>query len=199
MDYRKIDIFGQDSFNGYKALCLYLITKGVDNIGSIYDSGVFVLDYFNDIVRSIKDGYEKEERALETAKRILDSSNDEFDILLLSPPEVKGMVIYQLLYDAYGWWDDMFDEKGIKRQAISKILNSMQSGRDYLETMARVNAKGNAENHKIDENITLIFKFLRLNEDERIQFESGIGNKGPKVEGPVEYDPYLICQECGIA
>jgi len=199
VDYRKIDIFGAKGFDAYKGLCLFLITKGVDNIGSIYDSGVGIIEYLEGVLESIEEGWDKEERALETAKQLLDSSNDEFDILLLSPPEVKGVVIYQLLYDAYGWWDDMFDEKGIKRAAIAKILGSMQSGRDYLETMARVNATGDAENHKIDENITLIFNFLRLNKDERIQFESGIGNKGPKVEGPVEYDPYLICQECGIA
>jgi len=203
VDFRNIKLFDKGGFTGYTNLCLYMISKNIQQWDEAIASGNEIIKDIKVFYQSTVSDYEKEERAFVLANNIIVSGNlGDASALLHSPPEVKGVLLDLLLFDPWGVWDNLSSDDDIKRLAIRVICTSIQGEREYYEIMARVNKYGkkpktNIENI-IDENANKMFKALGLGLIQRDQFENKIKNRTAPVGVPVKFDSIDICSACGI-
>lgn len=194
VDYRKIDMFhGDDTFEIVVQLYLYGLLAGV---GMISESLDFLSEGLEEVARFFDEelaDFKKERQSLKLARNVLkDVEFKERSWLLHSPPEVKGRLLYILTYDS-GWMNDWVGDEEVQREAAWVVLNSMQSERDYNESLSRMNSKSQKSNSEI--NSRKLFKFLGK---DRLLFESKIKNKQPRLGVPVSLDPWKAC-DCLIA
>jgi len=155
--------------------------------------------YIEDFLDEFFSGRQLEKKGAQMAENVLsDLDKGEEAIFLHSPPEVKGVVLDLLLYD---WWvtPGFVDESDKKVKAVSEILKTFQSWRDFEETVARMNSKGSAKPNELEDNLERLFSFVGKTKAERNLFIQQLKGRVAIAGRPVKLDPFGVCRVCGIA
>jgi hypothetical protein len=90
---------------------------------------------------------------------VVDLASEEASVFRHSPPEVKGMVLDNILYD---WWvtPDLWGYDDIKTTNVKQLMETFQGGRGFEETVMRMNPEGFARQEESDSNVERLFAFI---------------------------------------
>ena len=201
VDFRYLELFDRQTttFDWYLRVSLFALGKGITSVEAAQE---FASSSIEDVIRYVDAffvGRDREQQGSELAENVTnDLELGESAVFLHSPPEVKGTVLDNILYD---WWvtPDMWSDTDIKIEAVNKILGTFQSWRDFQETVVRMNPEGRAKQADFDENMDRLFDFVDKNKSEQQLFVRQLKNKEAVANRPVELDPFDACRICGIA
>jgi hypothetical protein len=200
IDFRYLELFDQHTFafDWYQRMSLFALGKGLTAVevaeafsGEAIDSVIrFVDDFFVGRKREIEGG--------ELAVKVLrDLQSREDSLFLHSPPEVKGIVLDNILYD---WWltPEIWTDQDTKIRAVTEIVNSFQGWRDFEETLVRMNTHGIARREEFDRNLERLFDFLGKSRSEQQLFIRVMRETEAVAFRPVQMDPFDVCRMCSI-
>jgi hypothetical protein len=196
-----LEIFDQHTktFDWYQQLSLLALGKGITALDAAYEFASSSVYEIAEYVEAVFSNRAREQNGTELAENVLnDMKLKEDAVFLHSPPEVKGIVLDNILYD---WWvtPNLWSSNDIKIQAVNQILSTFQSWRDFEETVRRMNPEGTARPAEFQKNFNRLFDFVGIGETDRQLFSHQL-RKTVAVSGrPVRLDPFKVCQVCGIA
>ncbi len=198
VDYRKVELFDDKGFKGYRNLCLFMITRNIHQWDKAIEHSKDIIDKVAEYFDAWNSDQEKEKEAFVAAKNIIESSKKgETSALLHSPPEAKGMLLDLLLFDPSGMFEWPEDDN-VKKQAVNAICKTIQGEREYNEIIVRMNSRGNKEIETAKENSERLRKSTGLGLIQWDQFESSMFNRKAPTGAPVKLDPTGACKKCGI-
>jgi hypothetical protein len=200
VDFRYLELFDQrtSAFDWYQRLSLYALCRGLTAVDAAVEFTAIATDRISEVVNDIFVSGKRERDGAELAQNIVaDIKSKEDSVLLHSPPEVKGAVLDNILYD---WWvtPDIWNDNDIKIQAVIEIVNSFQGWRDFEETVVRMNPEGIAERAEFDKNFERLFDFIGKNKSDQRLFIRGLQNQAAIAGRPVRMDPFDVCRMCSI-
>lgn len=201
VDFRYLELFDGDSdtFVWYQRLSLFALSKGISSIAAAQEFTSGSIDSLVDYVDSFFVGRQREQQGTELAHNVIeDLKLQENAVLLHSPPEVKGTVLDNILYD---WWltPGIWSSGDIKVQAVNQILRTFQSWRDFEETVVRMNPQGTSRPAEFQENFDRLFEFIGKRKVDQRLFIHQLGKVVAISSSPVKLDPFRVCKTCGIA
>jgi FOG: LysM repeat len=201
VDFRYLELFDPDTeaFDWYKRMSLFALGRGLTAAAAAHEFATSVVTGLAEFVDDVFVGRKRERGGAELAQNVVnDLALKEDAVFLHSPPEVKGIVLDNILYD---WWvtPDIWSSNDIKIQAVSEILASFQSWRDFEETVFRMNPEGVANREDFQENLDRLFEFVGKGETDQRLFIYELRSKVAIAGRPVQMDPFNACRICGIA
>lgn len=201
VDFRYLELFDPDTeaFDWYKRMSLFALGRGLTAAAAAHEFATSVVTGLAEFVDDVFVGRKRERGGAELAQNVVnDLALKEDAVFLHSPPEVKGTVLDNILYD---WWvtPDIWSSNDIKIQAVSEILASFQSWRDFEETVFRMNPEGVANREDFQENLDRLFEFVGKGEIDQRLFIYELRSKVAIAGRPVQMDPFNACRICGIA
>lgn len=204
VDFRYLELFdpSTDAFGWYRKLAIYALGTGINltlSAARIAEQGVRVVDdYMDDLAIALNSGFERERVGQEVAQNIIDDKDrGEESVLRHVPPEVKAKFLH-LLIDDYWLTPKLFDGTMSKVEAVGLILQSMQSWRDFEETMVRINRHTQAIAADFDENVRKVFNFIGKNANHYRLYRRILEGEAANLVGPVRLDPFSACRVAGI-
>ncbi len=200
VDFRYLELFDPDTeaFDWYKRMSLFALGRGLTAAAAAHEFATSVVTGLAEFVDDVFVGRKRERGGAELAQNVVnDLALKEDAVFLHSPPEVKGTVLDNILYD---WWvtPDIWSSNDIKIQAVSEILASFQSWRDFEETVFRMNPEGVANREDFQENLDRLFEFVGKGETDQRLFIYELRSKVAIAGRPVQMDPFNACRICGI-
>lgn len=201
VDFRYLELFDRrtTAFDWYLRASLFALGKGLTGVEAAQE---FANGAIENIVRYV-DGFfigrQREQQSAELAQNVInDLKLRESAVFLHSPPEVKGTVLDNILYD---WWltPDIWSSNDIKIQAVNQILSTFQSWRDFEETVLRMNPEGKARPAEFQENLNRLFEFIGKGKTDQRLFTQQMKEMVAISGNPVRLDPFKVCRICGIA
>lgn len=162
VDFHKIDIFDGNAYDWFCNSVLYAVALGVQGHRAVVDAltkaMVNVGDFMNNVMAQLASFFGANRDAENVAKWILqDIADGENGILLFSPPEAKGRLLYKLVSNSWPSYD--------MQKAVARLLECSQGARDFWLTVVCMNQDGKlAPDEKRQEiwnkNIVQIGKYL---------------------------------------
>lgn len=200
VDFRYLELFDQrtSAFDWYQRMSLYALCRGLTAVDAATEFAVTAMDYIRELVNEVFVSRKREREGAELAKNIVkDINSKEFSVFLHSPPEVKGVVLDNILYD---WWatPQAWSNNDIKVQAVTEIVNSFQGWRDFEETLVRMNPEGVAQREEFDRNFERLFDFIGKTKSDQQLFIRGLKGQVAVAGRPVKMDPFNVCRMCSI-
>lgn len=200
VDFRYLELFDQRTaaFDWYQRMSLYALCRGLTAIDAAVEFTAIATDRINEVVNEVFVARKREHEGAELAQNIVDDIKFKEDsVFLHSPPEVKGTVLDNILYD---WWvtPDIWSDNDIKIQAVTKIVNSFQGWRDFEETVVRMNPEGVAQRAEFDKNFERLFDFIGKSKSDQRLFIRGLQDQAAIAGRPVRMDPFDVCRICSI-
>lgn len=200
VDFRYLELFDSNSqaFNWYQRISLYALGKGLSAVQAAEE---FANSMATDVVRFVESMFvnrARERQAPEIAYNVVaDLELGEESVFRHSPPEVKGVVLDNILYD---WWvtPNLWSEEDIKIKAVQKIMETFQGWRDFEETVKRMNPEGFARQEEFDSNLGRLFEFVGKNKADQRMFIIGLQGRRAIAFRPVTMDPFDVCRICRI-
>jgi hypothetical protein len=110
---------------------------------------------------------------------------------------VKAKFLH-LLIDDFWLTPKLFDGTFTKVKAVGLVLQSMQSWRDFEETMVRINEVNEPIKDDYDENARKVFNFIGKNINHYRLYKRILESKTANLIGPVRLDPFSACRVSGI-
>ena len=201
VDFRYLELFDPESeaFGWYKRMSLFALGRGLTAVAAAQEFSTSLVAGLAEFVEDVFVGRNRERLGAELAQNVVsDLALEENAVFLHSPPEVKGIVLDNILYD---WWvtPDIWSSNDIKIQAVSEILASFQSWRDFEETVFRMNPEGVANREDFQVNLDRLFQFVGKGEADQRLFIYELRSKVAIAGRPVKMDPFNACRICGIA
>lgn len=201
VDFRYLELFDPESeaFGWYKRMSLFALGRGLTAVAAAQEFSTSLVAGLAEFVEDVFVGRNRERLGAELAQNVVsDLALEENAVFLHSPPEVKGIVLDNILYD---WWvtPDIWSSNDIKIQAVSEILASFQSWRDFEETVFRMNPEGVANREDFQVNLDRLFEFVGKGEADQRLFIYELRSKVAIAGRPVKMDPFNACRICGIA
>ncbi|WP_273209477.1 LysM peptidoglycan-binding domain-containing protein [Marinobacter subterrani] len=200
VDFRYLELFERRTaaFDWYRRFSLYALCRGLTAIDTAVEFTEVAADRIEEFVNELFIARKRELEAGELAENVVeDIKSAENSVFLHSPPEVKGTVLDNILYD---WWvtPDIWNENDIKIQAVTEIMSSFQSWRDFEETLVRMNPEGLARRKEFDKNLERLFDFIGKTESDQRLFIRGLRDRSALAGTPVKMDPFDVCRICRI-
>ena len=200
VDFRYLELFDSNSsaFEWYQRISLYALGRGLSAIGAAEE---FANSMATEIVRFVESFFinrAREERGHELAYNVVvDLALAEDSVFRHSPPEVKGAVLDNILYD---WWvtPNLWGDDDIKITAVKQIMETFQGWRDFEETVVRMNPGGFARQEEFDSNVERLFAFIGKNKADQRMFILGLEGQRAIAGRPVKMDPFDVCRICRI-
>lgn len=201
VDFRYLELFDKDTetFYWYQRLSLLALGKGISALEAAYEFANSSIYDIAEYIEAVFSNRAREQNGADLAENVLnDLKLKENAIFLHSPPEVKGTVLDNILYD---WWvtPNLWDSNDIKIQAVNQILSTFQGWRDFEETVLRMNTEGIARPAEFQKNLDRIFDLIGMEKTDRLLFTHQLKNKVAVSFRPVRLDPFKVCQACRIA
>lgn len=202
VDFRYLELFegNTSAFDWYVKTSLFALSRGLTAYEAARElaNSLDVKQIWDEVGRFFV-GRSREAEGTELAHKVLaDIEQGTGSVFRHSPPEVKGPVIDNILYD---WWatPELWSGKEEKVDALKKILESFQSWRDFRETMERMNPQGTAEPANYGENVERLFDFIDADLAHRRLYLQSLEVATAIPDRPVQLDPHGLCRSCGIA
>ena len=200
VDFRYLELFDSNSsaFEWYQRISLYALGRGLSAVGAAEE---FANSMATEIVRFVESFFinrAREERGHELAYNVVvDLALAEDSVFRHSPPEVKGAVLDNILYD---WWvtPNLWGDDDIKITAVKQIMETFQGWRDFEETVVRMNPGGFARQEEFDSNVERLFAFIGKNKADQRMFILGLEGQRAIAGRPVKMDPFDVCRICRI-
>lgn len=200
VDFRYLELFDSNSsaFKWYQRLSLYALGRGLSAAGAAEE---FANSMATEIVRFVESFFvnrAREERGHELAYNVVvDLALAEDSVFRHSPPEVKGAVLDNILYD---WWvtPNLWGADDIKIMAVKQIMETFQGWRDFEETVMRMNPEGFARHEEFESNVDRLFAFIGKNKADQRMFILGLQGQRAIAGRPVKMDPFDVCRICRI-
>ena len=201
VDFRYLEIFDQytQAFDWYLRVSLFALGKGLTSVEAAHEFADGAMENIVSYVDGFFKGREREQQSTELAQNVInDLKLRENAVFLHSPPEVKGTVLDNILYD---WWltPDIWSSNDIKIQAVNQVLPTFQSWRDFEETIFRMNPEGIARPAEFQSNLDRLFEFIGKGKPDQRLFIHQLRNMVAITGSPVRLDPFRVCRICGIA
>jgi len=200
VDFRYLELFDSSSsaFEWYQRISLYALGRGLSAIGAAEELANSMATEIVQFVESFFVNRAREERGQELAYNVVvDLALAEDSVFRHSPPEVKGAVLDNILYD---WWvtPDLWGDDDIKISAVKQIMETFQGWRDFEETVMRMNPEGIARREEFDSNVERLFAFIGKNKADQRMFILGLQGRRAIAGRPVKMDPFDVCRICRI-
>ncbi len=200
VDFRYLELFDSNSsaFEWYQRISLYALGRGLSAVGAAEE---FANSMATEIIRFVESFFvnrAREERGHELAHNVVvDLALAENSVFRHSPPEVKGAVLDNILYD---WWvtPNLWGDDDIKITAVNQIMETFQGWRDFEETVMRMNSEGFARQEEFDSNVERLFAFIGKNKADQHMFILGLQGQRAIAGRPVKMDPFDVCRICRI-
>ena len=200
VDFRYLELFDSNSsaFEWYQRISLYALGRGLSAVAAAEE---FANSMATEIVRFVESFFvnrAREERGHELAYNVVvDLALAEDSVFRHSPPEVKGVVLDNILYD---WWvtPNLWGDDDIKITAVKQIMETFQGWRDFEETVMRMNPEGFARQEDFDSNVERLFAFIGKNKADQRMFILGLQGQRAIAGRPVKMDPFNVCRICRI-
>jgi LysM repeat protein len=200
VDFRYLELFDSNSsaFKWYQRISLYALGRGLSAAGAAEE---FANSMATEIVRFVESFFvnrAREERGHELAYNVVvDLALAEDSVFRHSPPEVKGAVLDNILYD---WWvtPNLWGADDIKIMAVKQIMETFQGWRDFEETVMRMNPEGFARHEEFESNVDRLFAFIGKNKADQRMFILGLQGQRAIAGRPVKMDPFDVCRICRI-
>lgn len=200
VDFRYLELFDQSTmaFEWYQRISLFALGKG---LSAVEVAEEFANSMATEIVRYVESFFvnrSREGQSEELARHVVeDLASEEDSLLRHSPPEVKGVVLDNILYD---WWvtPDLWGDDDVKIEAVQQILETFQGWRDFEETVMRMNVEGIAQRAEFDGNLKRLFDFIGKNRTDQRLFMLGLKDQRAVAGRPVKMDPFGVCRMCNI-
>lgn len=201
VDFRYLELFDEDTetFVWYQRVSLLALSKGLSALEAAQELASSSMESIAIYINNVFVGRQREQLGAELAENVVkDLRLGEGALFLHSPPEVKGVVLDNILYD---WWvtPEIWGSDDIKIKAVNQILNTFQSWRDFEETVVRMNPEGVAKRAYFDENLNRLFDFVGKDKPAQRLFVLQLKDKSAISNRPVRLDPFDVCRICGIA
>jgi len=180
-------------------MSLFALGRGLTAVAAAHEFSTSLATGLAEYVDDVFVGRKREQGAAELAQNVVnDLALREGAVFLHSPPEVKGTVLDNILYD---WWvtPDIWSSNDIKIRAVSEILASFQSWRDFEETVFRMNPEGIVNRDGFQGNLDRLFEFVGKGKADQRLFIYELRSKVAIAGRPVQMDPFSACRICGIA
>jgi len=200
VDFRYLELFDSSSsaFEWYQRISLYALGRGLSAIGAAEELANSMATEIVQFVESFFVNRAREERGQELAYNVVvDLALSEDSVFRHSPPEVKGAVLDNILYD---WWvtPNLWADDDIKISAVKQIMETFQGWRDFEETVMRMNPEGIARREEFDSNVERLFAFIGKNKADQRMFILGLQGRRAIAGRPVKMDPFDVCRICRI-
>jgi len=200
VDFRYLELFDSSSsaFEWYQRISLYALGRGLSAIGAAEELANSMATEIVQFVESFFLNRAREERGQELAYNVVvDLALAEDSVFRHSPPEVKGAVLDNILYD---WWvtPNLWGDDDIKISAVKQIMETFQGWRDFEETLKRMNPEGIARQEDFDSNVERLFAFIGKNKADQRMFILGLQGRRAIAGRPVKMDPFDVCRICRI-
>jgi hypothetical protein len=201
VDFRYLELFDRrtNAFDWYLSLNLLALGKGISSIEAAQQLASGSIKGITDYINRLFVGRQREIQGAELAQNVIeDLKLQEYAVFLHSPPEVKGTVLDNILYD---WWltPSIWSSDDIKIQAVNQILRTFQSWRDFEETVLRMNPEGTARPAEFQKNLDRLFELIGKGKVDQRLFIHQLNNMVAISGSPVRLDPFQVCRICGIA
>lgn len=200
VDFRYLELFDADTetFIWYQRVSLLALSKGISALEAAQEFTNGTAEAIGQYVNNIFVGRQREQQGAELAQNVInDLKLRENAVFLHSPPEVKGTVLDNILYD---WWltPEIWSSNDIKIQAVNLILPTFQSWRDFEETIFRMNPEGIARTAEFQSNLDRLFEFIEKGKPDQRLFIHELRKMVAVSGSPVRLDPFKVCRICGI-
>ncbi len=200
VDFRYLELFDQrtDAFEWYKRMGLYALARGLSAFEVANEFAGSIAKELAAYVEEVFVNRYREKQSTEIAQNVLtDLQLKESSVFLHSPPEVKGTVLDNILYD---WWvtPDLWGDDDIKITAVKQIMETFQGWRDFEETVKRMNPEGFARQEEFEFNVERLFEFIGKNKADQRMFVLGLQGQTAIAGRPVKLDPFDVCRICRI-
>ena len=204
VDFRYLELFdpSTDAFDWYTKLAIYALGTGANltvSAARMVEQGVSTIDEFmDDLAVALQSNLDRERVGREVAQNIIaDDERGEESVLRHSPPEVKAKLL-NLLIDDFWLTPKLLDGTFTKVKAVGLILQSMQSWRDFEESMVRINPENEARHDDFEDNVRSVFSFIGKNANHYNLYKRILKNTTANLVGPVRLDPFSACRASGI-
>jgi len=205
VDFRYLELFDDatKAFEWYTKIAIYAIGTGTNfSIAAtkLAEYGFQTVDDFiASLVNALQSNLARERVGREIAENLIaDYARGEESVLRHSPPEVKAKLLY-LLIDDFWLTPKLLDGTFTKVKAVGLILQSMQSWRDFEETMVRINPESEPRKDDFEKNVRNVFSFIGKNMNHYNLYKRVLNGIIANLVGPVRSDPFLACRVSGIA
>ncbi|MFO7528442.1 MAG: peptidoglycan-binding protein LysM, partial [Marinobacter sp.] len=200
VDFRYLELFDQRTyaFDWYQRMGLYALGKGLSALEVANEFAGSIADEVAAYVEAVFVNRHREKQSAEIAQNVLiDLQLKEDSVFLHSPPEVKGTVLDNILFD---WWvtPELWSDDDVKIQAVNQILASFQGWRDFEETIVRMKPEGVARQSEFEANLERLFGFIGKNKSDQRLFMRGLHEQTAMAGRPVKLDPFGVCRICRI-
>lgn len=200
VDFRYLELFDDEAetFDWYQRMSLFALSKGLSAMETAEEFANSVANEVADYINAVFVNRFREKRGAELAQNVVkDLMAGEDSVFLHSPPEVKGTVLDNILYD---WWvtPDIWSNNDIKIQAVNEIVASFQSWRDFEETVMRMNPAGISQLGEFQTNLERLFDFIGKGKADQRLFIQVLKTQVAISGRPVKLDPFNVCRICGI-
>lgn len=205
VDFRYLELFGDETeaFDWYSRIAIYAIGTGTNfsvAAAQMAERGATrVLDFMDNLGDDLQSNLERERIGREIANNLIaDDARGAESVLRHSPPEVKAKLLHVLIGD---FWltPKLLDGTFTKVKAVGLILQSMQSWRDFEETMVRINPENESKKVDFEKNVWNVFNFIGKNMNHYNLYERVLKGTTANLVGPVRSDPFSACRVSGIA
>ena len=200
VDFRYLELFDRDTeaFDWYRRMSLFALARGLTALEVAQGFADTLVDGVVDYIHAVFVDRHREQQGSEIAENVVqDITVKDSSVFLHSPPEVKGVILDNILYD---WWltPDIWSDGDIKIQAVNLILKSFQGWRDFEETVLRMNPQGLARLDEFENNLDRLFDFIGKNKSDQHLFIRGLKDQVAVADRPVRMDPFNVCRICRI-
>ena len=200
VDFRYLELFDRDTeaFDWYRRMSLFALARGLTALEVAQGFADTLVDGVVDYIHAVFVDRHREQQGREIAENVVqDITVKDSSVFLHSPPEVKGVILDNILYD---WWltPDIWSDDDIKIQAVNLILKSFQGWRDFEETVLRMNPEGLARPDEFENNLDRLFDFIGKNKSDQHLFIRGLKDQVAVADRPVRMDPFNVCRICRI-
>ena len=200
VDFRYLELFDRDTeaFDWYRRMSLFALARGLTALEVAQGFADTLVDGVVDYIHAVFVDRHREQQGREIAENVVqDITVKDSSVFLHSPPEVKGVILDNILYD---WWltPDIWSDDDIKIQAVNLILKSFQGWRDFEETVLRMNPEGLARLEEFENNLDRLFDFIGKNKSDQHLFIRGLKDQVAVADRPVRMDPFNVCRICRI-
>ncbi|MAO11703.1 LysM peptidoglycan-binding domain-containing protein [Marinobacter sp.] len=204
VDFRYLELFDSstDAFNWYTKLAIYALGTGANltvSAARMVEQGISTIDEFmDDLALALRSNLDRERVGRAVAHNIIaDNERGEESVLRHSPPEVKSRLL-NLLIDDFWLTPKLLDGTFTKVRAVGLILQSMQSWRDFEETMVRINPDNESRQDDFEGNVRTVFSFIGKNAHHYNLYKRILEDTTANLVGPVRLDPFSACRASGI-
>lgn len=204
VDFRYLELFGDESkaFDWYTRIAIYAIGTGSNfslAAAKMAERGVEeIVDFMDNLGDALQSNLKRERIGREIADNLIgDDARGAESVLRHSPPEVKAKLLHVLI-DDFWLTPKLLDGTFTKVKAVGLILKSMQSWRDFEETMVRINPENESKKSDFERNVRNVFNFIGKNLNHYNLYERMLKGTTANLVGPVRSDPFSACWVSGI-